>query len=1437
MRRFAVLLPALALLFAARLLAAPLKPLNIGQYDAPRDFTLRITDPYPPENPALLQPVVGYYTIKILPPNVEDVGSQDRRYLARGLYFKQVRDVIYVDVRQPPAQLRAGYHDLSVLLSLPVEGDFSSRQPRAIRYVDASTDVVLALDNSSSMEGNDPGGLRYLAAENFIRLATLSNKINRLAVIKFSATAKLTLPWTPPAKVRNIPKLLRESKPGNFTNINRSLEMAAQLFEDSPAQDKIVILLTDGRNEPDRYNDSHLALHDLGVRVITVGLSKRADRDLLKRIADETGGAFFKAVDDENLLRIYNQIASEISEFKAVAEGEVKGSAEVYATGADEILSLSIYDHERGLDFSVLDPQGRPANDSQMSGQHTPTQSLFRLVDPQPGRWTLVAKRKGAHFRYAADAQSPLLLKLFPLEKKYLQGELAHFAASLASLEIPMTGAEIQGEVVDGEKRSLQHFALYDDGVHGDNHADDGVYGIVVPVDVPEGSYTLSLHAQGKTPGGEIFTRMESSSFSVLRSAQSGQGALLASVLPLYLDLGEIEAGSTRTAHLRLSFQGRGTQRVSFKPENTLAVASTTSPAALPWSAVTLPEGGVIEAAQPVVYGVSFTIPGSAIPGAYSGSFSIALGDQFISLPVDLKVVSAKLAKKRLQALGGAPAPRDLEPLRGGDTREAQHTELAMESPPAGAGSAFPAPAPAVLAGKAGGAKAEPAPATATEPALPPPAMIFKVWPEEPQSFRIAAGQSALSEYTLVNLSSEAGTVEIQLAAGPGDLSTRFIEIPAEGKASVSWIWHPDNIPPEGRTRIEFKSGTELLTRELAWQRKFSPALLAFFLTAAGLAASTLFFGLRYLSQHQPADLHMSLSSGVHLVAVIAALTMIFRPPEIEKPEPKNVEVAMISPESIDYVEEYLPSEEKFVENGAAEPFIKDEGPGKHAPPLPAVETRPRQILDKAAAPVAVSIELTMEDSQPQRQLTPAEIRAEREAPLQTAAPPTAAGALARELSPERAAAEAGKLEASLPERHEQGPGSVAPTPAPKRSADASPEWNRGPAPGELPTVVLSVNDRPNRRAVMHRGPAPEASARALAAEDRTPGVAVEREAAIVQGSPSESAPASGSAPRQITRARTGGPMAAPAPAISEAKRSEVKAAPFKARETAGTRQIEARGRADAARSIKVGTAPQAETQREEGRPEQEQSQAPRSAPGLAAAAASPRQATQSLVAPQPAEPAAPATSRSEMALPKERLATVRLEERKNASAPGARVLALNTEAGAPQVLQQPASDAKSEVPGLRAVPLPLPAAGESALIQPSTAPSPTAMALTDKAWQLAPHEALSAGVAIVPDKSILSTVEHKAGTLAVQEVQGSLDAQEASALAPEVPKDLPERAASGPTASERRESVAPPAGTELAPGLLQRRPEPAPSRRPLPSLPVPRKEPTFEPTRLRDRE
>jgi len=129
------------------------------------------------------------------------------------------------------------------------------------------------------------------------------------------------------------------------TAIGMGLATSVNRLKDSRAKSKIIILLTDGVNNSG-FIDPKIATElavEFGIKTYTIGLGSNGtalapvgilpngnfkygltkveiDEELLKEIANETGGIYFRATDNKKLKEIYDEInkleKTEIEEFK-----------------------------------------------------------------------------------------------------------------------------------------------------------------------------------------------------------------------------------------------------------------------------------------------------------------------------------------------------------------------------------------------------------------------------------------------------------------------------------------------------------------------------------------------------------------------------------------------------------------------------------------------------------------------------------------------------------------------------------------------------------------------------------------------------------------------------------------------------------------------------------------------------------------------------------------------------------------------------------------------------------------------------------------------------------------------------------------------------------------------------------------------------------------
>ena len=197
-------------------------------------------------------------------------------------------------------------------------------------------DIVLCMDVSGSMGSRDilPSRMEVAkaVAEEFVR----SRPVDRIGLVIFSGESFTQCPVTTDRNtlITQIQHLESRRYLKDGTVIGEGLATAVDRLSDSKGKSKVVILLTDGKEDPPetRLIDPLTALEiakSKGVKVYSIGMGASPtniventgstsakknplvdflDEELLRKMADETGGKFFRAKDKEGLQEVYRQI-------------------------------------------------------------------------------------------------------------------------------------------------------------------------------------------------------------------------------------------------------------------------------------------------------------------------------------------------------------------------------------------------------------------------------------------------------------------------------------------------------------------------------------------------------------------------------------------------------------------------------------------------------------------------------------------------------------------------------------------------------------------------------------------------------------------------------------------------------------------------------------------------------------------------------------------------------------------------------------------------------------------------------------------------------------------------------------------------------------------------------------------------------------------------
>lgn len=195
-------------------------------------------------------------------------------------------------------------------------------------------DILLVLDISESMRAEDfAGSNRIQTAKSVIKAFLAHRENDRIGLVIFAGESFTLCPLTLDYPV--LAELLSDVEIGQLadgTAIGDALATAAHRLRALASKTKVVILLTDGENNAGSIapeTAASLAASD-GIKVYTIGMGKEGgaripyadttfgkryrevltylDEGTLKRIANATGGIYFRATDTQSLQQIYAEI-------------------------------------------------------------------------------------------------------------------------------------------------------------------------------------------------------------------------------------------------------------------------------------------------------------------------------------------------------------------------------------------------------------------------------------------------------------------------------------------------------------------------------------------------------------------------------------------------------------------------------------------------------------------------------------------------------------------------------------------------------------------------------------------------------------------------------------------------------------------------------------------------------------------------------------------------------------------------------------------------------------------------------------------------------------------------------------------------------------------------------------------------------------------------
>lgn len=193
-------------------------------------------------------------------------------------------------------------------------------------------DIVLCIDVSGSMTAQDFTPNRMEAAKKVAEDFVEKRLTDRIGIVIFSGESFTQCPLTTDkAVLKSSIESIRNGLLEDGTAIGDGLSTGVDRLRNSKSKSKVIILLTDGENNGGLIGPTNAKeiAKAFGIKVYTIGVGTEGmapfpvrtplgivmqqqkvtiDEKLLKEIAGETGGQYFRAKDNAALAGIYNEI-------------------------------------------------------------------------------------------------------------------------------------------------------------------------------------------------------------------------------------------------------------------------------------------------------------------------------------------------------------------------------------------------------------------------------------------------------------------------------------------------------------------------------------------------------------------------------------------------------------------------------------------------------------------------------------------------------------------------------------------------------------------------------------------------------------------------------------------------------------------------------------------------------------------------------------------------------------------------------------------------------------------------------------------------------------------------------------------------------------------------------------------------------------------------
>ncbi|MFN0018760.1 MAG: VWA domain-containing protein [Pirellulaceae bacterium] len=408
---------------------------------------------------------------------------------------------------------------------------------RYVKIGRSGVNVVEVIDRSGSMSGTPLADAKQAA----ILFLNQMDQGDRIGVVSYSSSASTNYAITQIGAnnivIAQASSAINALSAGGNTSIGSGIAAADVQLDTLPAGEaRAMIVLTDGVENTSPYAidviNSQVAQD---IRIYTIGFGTDVDGAALAQIAALRGGTYYFAPNGAALAQIYAELSGIVSgdQVQNTVSGTIQQneivSGDVSVDPTVSQLTFGVTWPGSDLDLELVRPDGVVITQAEpgVSWFEGPTYEIVKVDVPMLGDWQVRVKgvqvdAGGEPYQLFSRIDSSLRADLISASTPLNFGDAANVRVQISG-SARTSGVEVLAKVREPGNAGYATAILYDDGVHNDGGAGDGIYGNDFLLGNATGQHEIVVEVSGAVYGSFPFSRTPTITREVV-GATSGSG-------------------------------------------------------------------------------------------------------------------------------------------------------------------------------------------------------------------------------------------------------------------------------------------------------------------------------------------------------------------------------------------------------------------------------------------------------------------------------------------------------------------------------------------------------------------------------------------------------------------------------------------------------------------------------------------------------------------------------------------------------------------------------------------------------------------------------------------------------------------------------------------------------------------------------------------------